>query len=80
LEAAFKILHPGGRLLILDLAEHNFEAARELYADVWLGFAPSELSKMIREAGFEGVSVEIVAREKEGPGFQTLLAVGTKPA
>ena len=80
LEAAFKILRPGGRVLILDLAEHNFEAARELYADVWLGFAPSDLGKMIREAGFEGVSVEIVAREKEGPGFQTILAVGHKPA
>ena len=80
LEAAFKILHPGGRVLILDLAEHNFEAARELYADVWLGFAPSDLGKMMREAGFEGVSVEIVAREKEGPGFQTILAVGHKPA
>ena len=80
LEAAFKILRLGGRVLILDLAEHNFEAAREMYADVWLGFAPSDLGKMMREAGFEGVSVEIVAREKEGPGFQTLLAVGHKPA
>lgn len=80
LEAAFKILRPGGRVLILDLVEHNFEAARELYADVWLGFAPSDLGRMMREAGFEGVSVEIVAREKEGHGFQTLLAVGHKPA
>ena len=80
LEAACKILRPGGRVLILDLVEHNFEAARELYADVWLGFAPSDLGRMMREAGFEGVSVEIVAREKEGPGFQTLLAVGHKPA
>ena len=80
LEAAWKILRPGGRVLILDLVEHNFEAARELYADVWLGFAPSDLGRMMREAGFEGVSVETVAREKEGPGFQTLLAVGHKPA
>lgn len=79
LEAALKILRPGGRVLILDLAEHSFEAARELYADVWLGFAPADLGKMMRDAGFEGVSVEIVAREKEGPGFQTLLAVGMKP-
>jgi len=79
LDAAFKILRPGGRVLILDLAEHSFEAARELYADIWLGFAPVDLGRMMREAGFEGVSVEIVAREKEGPGFQTLLAVGHKP-
>jgi len=79
LDAVFKILRPGGRVLILDLAEHSFEAARELYADVWLGFSPADLGRMMREAGFEGVSVEIVAREKEGPGFQTLLAVGHKP-
>lgn len=79
LDAAFKILRPGGRVLILDLAEHSFEAARELYADVWLGFAPADLGRMMREAGFEGVSVEIVAREKEGPGFQTLLGVAHKP-
>jgi hypothetical protein len=50
-----------------------------MYADVWLGFAPVELSKLLREAGFEGISVEVVAKEKEGPGFQTLLAVGNRP-
>ena len=80
LEAAWKILRPGGTVLILDLAEHSFEAAREMYADVWLGFAPAELSRLLREAGFEGNTVEVVAKEKEGPGFQTLLAVGMKPA
>jgi ArsR family transcriptional regulator len=79
LEAAWKILRPGGTLLVLDLVEHAFEAAREMYADVWLGFAPVELSRLMREAGFEGITVEVVAKEKEGPGFQTLLAVGTRP-
>ena len=79
LEAAWKILRPGGTLLILDLVEHTFEAAREMYADVWLGFSPAELARLMREAKFEGMSVEVVAKEKEGPGFQTLLAAGNKP-
>ena len=79
LEAAWKILRPGGTLLILDLVEHTFEAAREMYADVWLGFSPAELARLMREAKFEGVSVEVVAKEKEGPGFQTLLAAGHRP-
>ena len=79
LEAAWKILRPGGTLLILDLVEHTFEAAREMYADVWLGFSPAELARLMREAKFEGVSVEVVAKEKEGPGFQTLLAAGYRP-
>ena len=79
LEAAWKILRPGGTLLILDLVEHAFEAAREMYADVWLGFSPAELARLMREAKFEGVSVEVVAKEKEGPGFQTLLAAGNRP-
>jgi len=78
LEAAWRILRPGGTLLILDLVEHTFEAAREMYADVWLGFSPAELARLMREAKFEGVSVEVVAKEKEGPGFQTLLAVGNR--
>ena len=79
LEAAWKILRPGGTLLVLDLVEHAFEAAREMYADVWLGFAPVELNRLMREAGFEGITVEVVAKEKEGPGFQTLLGVGNRP-
>jgi len=79
LEAAWKVLRPGGTLLILDLVEHTFEAAREMYADVWLGFSPAELARLMREAKFEGVSVEVVAKEKEGPGFQTLLAAGNRP-
>ncbi|MGF1483225.1 MAG: ArsR/SmtB family transcription factor [Opitutales bacterium] len=73
---ARRILRPGGRLAILDLAEHNFEKARELYADRWLGFSENQLYRWLREAGFEQVEVNAVAREQQEPGFVTLLATG----
>ena len=56
-DEALRILRPGGQLLILDLAEHDFEKARELYADVWLGFKESALDGFLKKAGFIKVEV-----------------------
>lgn len=78
-EAAMRILRPGGRVIILDLKKHNFEEAREMYADLWLGFSEVELDGFLREAGFEGIEVMPVHREEESPYFETLLAIGVKP-
>jgi ArsR family transcriptional regulator len=75
---AHRILRPGGQILVLDLREHTFEKARELYADVWLGFKESALHTYLRDAGFEQVEVSVVARETAEPGFQTLLASGVR--
>lgn len=75
---AFRILRPGGQLLVLDLNEHTFERARELYADVWLGFKESALHAFLKKAGFGKVEVTAVAREPGEPHFETLLASGVK--
>jgi SAM-dependent methyltransferase/biotin operon repressor len=80
LAQAFRIVKPGGRLVVLDLLQHNFEQARELYADVWLGFGEGELAAMLEKAGFVEVETAVVDREPEPPHFQTLLAVAKKPA
>lgn len=76
---AYRILRPGGRVAVLDLDRHHFEEARELYADLWMGFSEVELAGMLHAAGFERCATAIVHREEQAPHLQTILAVGDKP-
>ena len=78
--AAYRLLKPGGRIVVLDLKRHGFEQAREMYADTWLGFSEVELRGFLESAGFGGVQSWIVAAEKQAPAFETILAVGVKAA
>ena len=75
---AWRILKPGGRVEILDLNRHHFEEAREMYADLWLGFTELEIEKYLKGAGFSNVETAIVYRETEAPYFETVLGTGEK--
>ncbi|MBC7925693.1 MAG: metalloregulator ArsR/SmtB family transcription factor [Bryobacteraceae bacterium] len=77
---AWRILKPGGRVVVMDLLKHRFEEARDMYADVWLGFSQAELADLLQTAGFRDVEVSVVHREEEAPHFETILAIGHKPA
>ena len=75
---AWRIVKPGGRIAILDLNRHHFEEAREMYADLWLGFTELEIEKYLKGAGFRNVETAVVYREPEAPHFETLLGTGEK--
>ncbi len=76
IQAARGILKDGGRLFVLDLKQHHFDAARELYSDLWLGFRETDLAGWMKRAGFREVRIEVVDREEKPPNFQSLLAAG----
>jgi ArsR family transcriptional regulator len=76
--AAHRLLKRGGRLVVLDLLNHRFERARELYADHWLGFSEVQLHQFLEKNTFREIEVSVVAREKQSPHFQTVFATGVK--
>ena len=78
IRGAHRILRRGGQIMILDLLEHQFARARELYGDRWAGFAESDLQRWLESVGFKKVEISVVSREEEPPHFQTILATGLR--
>jgi ArsR family transcriptional regulator len=78
LAEAWRILKPGGRVTILDLNRHHFEEAREMYADLWLGFTELEMERFLKGAGFKNAETAVVYKEADPPYFETLLGTGEK--
>ena len=81
LESFARLLHKGGHLVVLDYLPHDDEKMRDEQADVWLGFAPDELSRLLEA---QGLVVEASRRvpdalHREGPdahlAWQAVVAV-----
>jgi ArsR family transcriptional regulator len=77
LAEAFRILRPNGRVLMLDLREHDEAWVRSKLGDRWLGFSEASLEKLLRGAGFSKTIVRVGAR-RTGDPFTVLIASGTK--
>jgi SAM-dependent methyltransferase len=74
---AARILRRGGRVLALDLREHDQEWVRDRVGDRWLGFKEHDLERFLTGAGLTDVKVRVGSRSPGDP-FAVLIASGVK--
>ena len=75
LACARRLLVAGGRVLVLDLLPHDETWVRERLGHRHLGFAPTVLGALLRDAGFGDVVTERVAG-RAGDPFKVVLGTG----
>jgi ArsR family transcriptional regulator len=73
---AHRVLRAGGLFVIADYLPHDREWMREEYADLWLGFDPSFVLRLLEDAGF--VDVTVSSRAGEGEELGMFVAAGRR--
>lgn len=78
---AARLVSPGGRLAVIDLAPHTLDHLREEHAHVRLGFSHAMMAEWMQKVGLEVEQVEdLVPSSKAGQGLTVTIWIGRRPA
>ena len=76
---ACRVVRPGGKVLVLDLRDHQEDWVRDKLGDRHLGFTDQALTEALSRAGLTHIKVTVGSR-RPGDPFTVLVASGTRPA
>lgn len=68
LAEARRVLHRGGRLVIVDVLPHDRSEYRQRMGHAWQGFSERQLGRWLTAAGFEGYRCQPLAASPEAAG------------
>lgn len=82
LAEVYRVIRPGGRLLLVEQGVHHDDAFRRRMGDSRLGFDSAELARMMERAGFAGVEISSLAtvdRASDAPELFAITATKAAP-
>jgi ArsR family transcriptional regulator len=71
-----RVLAPGGRVIIADMLPHDRESYRQQMGHVWLGFADEHIRSLLRDGGFDEISVVPLPPDSKAKGPGIFVATG----
>lgn len=74
-----RVVRPGGKVLIVDMVEHDRTIYRHTMGHVHLGFSSDQISDFLRDAGLERPHIAILPSDPDGRGPDLLVGVATVP-